>query len=289
MSLDHVALRLPDPEAGAEFYRRVLGLWETGRDDVSGAVCLSVLPRDAVTVSHHDIVLYEAERAEVDHIGFAVSEASDLESAADTLRERGAKVEGPGEFEAVDGRAVRVRDPDGVRIELVAPKPPVLRPRGEPGFDLVKLGHVTQKSPAPDEQCAWWEQKLGFRLSDHIGEDFYWIRCNRDQHSMAFVRAAEPGTHHIALELSGWEEIKRVGDHLAASGARIDYGPGRHGPGNNIFVYLKDPWGIRWELFCELIRIDDEESYKPKNWQNEKGRLSTVNLWGPQPPESHLA
>ena len=288
ISLDHVALRVPDPEAAVEYYRRVLGLQETERDDAGGAVCLSVLPGDAAVVSHHDVVLYQGEHAGIDHIGFAVSDTANLDAIAATLKNEGAEVKGPDEFESVDGRAVRVLDPDGVTVELLVPRSPVLRPPGEPGFDLVKLGHVTQKSPIPDEQCNWWEQKLCFRLSDHIGEDFFWIRCNRDQHSMAFVRAEEPGTHHIALELPDWEEMKRLGDHLVASGAQIDYGPGRHGPGNNIFVYLVDPWGIRWELFCELVRIDDEENYEPKDWRSEQGRLSTVNLWGPKPPESHL-
>jgi catechol 2,3-dioxygenase-like lactoylglutathione lyase family enzyme len=289
LSLDHVALRVPDPEEAAAYYYRVFGFQETERNSVSGAICLSVLPRDAVVVSHHDIVLYKGERAEIDHIGFAISDTADLESVADALSAKGAKVRGPDEFESVDGRTVRVQDPDGVEVELLVPRRPVLRPAGKPDFDLVKLGHITQKSPVPDKQCAWWEQMLGFRLSDHIGEDFYWIRCNRDQHSMAFVRAEEPGTHHIALELPDWDEMKRLGDHVAANGAQIDYGPGRHGPGNNLFVYIRDPWGIRWEFFCELIRIDEEKNYKPKDWQNERGRLSTVNLWGPKPPESHLA
>src|SRR5215216_3932578 len=137
ISLDHVALRVPNPEAAVDFYRRVLGLHETGRDSASGAICLSILPRDAVVVSHHDIVLYEGERAEIDHIGFAVSDTADLDAVADTIRSEGAEVKGPGEFESVDSSTVRVLDPDGVTVELLVPRQPVLRPPGEPGFDLV--------------------------------------------------------------------------------------------------------------------------------------------------------
>jgi catechol 2,3-dioxygenase len=56
----------------------------------------------------------------------------------------------------------------------------------------------------------------------------------------------------------------------------IEFGPGRHGPGHALFVYLRDPDGHRIELFnthYQCMDIDDEpvrwdSSYLTRrNWQ----------------------
>lgn len=72
-------------------------------------------------------------------------------------------------------------------------------------------------------------------------------------------------------------------DRLAELDHPIQYGPGRHLAGNNIFVYFLDHHGIRFEIFCELERISDPERSGPVHGA-EVPRERSVNLWGPQPP-----
>lgn len=285
--LSHVALRVPDPAEASAFYQRVLGLGETFREPRTGAVGLSTLPGDYPTVSHHEVILYPGATG-LDHIALAVADEGALQAAAAALRERGIAVDGPARHEPAHGPSVRFADPDGRVVELLVQSPPVPRPPGRPGFDLVKLGHVTMKSPDPDRARRFWEETLGFRLSDQMGEIFFWLRCNRDHHSVAFMKGERPAVHHVALELPGWDQVRAMGDHFIREDVRFEFGPGRHGPGNNIFVYFLDPYRIRWELFCDLVRIDDEENYRPGYWEaGDRGK--TVNRWGgSQPPPSYF-
>ncbi len=286
--LDHVSIRVPDPEAAASFYRRALGLGETGRDRASGAIRLSSLPSGKAMIAHHELILYPGEPVGVDHVGLAVTDDAALARTVEILRSRGVIVEGPRDFEGIHGPSARLRDPDGFSVELIATQPAVPRPVACPPVDLVKLSHINLKSPDPAGGAQWWQTVMDFRLSDQIRETFYWLRCNSDHATVAIVRSSTPGVHHIAFEIASWEEIRRLGDHFGANGVRIEFGPGRHGPGNGLFVYFMDPWGIRWEVLGEPERIENESTYQPRQWDSVEGRLAAVNLWGPTPPGSFL-
>ena len=52
------------------------------------------------------------------------------------------------------------------------------------------------------------------------------------------------------------------------------WGPGRHGPGNNLFVFIEDPDGNWIEISAELEIIQDRLI---KDWPQEE---KTLNLWG---------
>ncbi|HZU17119.1 MAG TPA: VOC family protein [Candidatus Dormibacteraeota bacterium] len=275
--LDHVELTVPDLALAVDFYTRALGLALTG--EIDGCVWLSVRPGAAAIVPRHDVVVREESRAALHHVAFGCPDPTALERTLAEVQRRGVAVE------PADGDGARLRDPAGTLVELVVARPLVPRPPGAAPFEAVKLGHVTMQSPDPCEQEEFWRTRLGFRLSDQIGHDFYWLRCNRDHHTIAFSRGEPAGPHHVALELGSWEDIKLACDHLAGQGCPIEFGPCRHGPGNNVAIYVRDPFGMRWELFSELERIDDDEAWTPRRW--EGGRQNTVNLWGPRPSESY--
>lgn len=52
------------------------------------------------------------------------------------------------------------------------------------------------------------------------------------------------------------------------------WGPGRHGPGNNLFAFIEDLDGNKIEISGELEIIHDR---KIKKWPHEP---RTLNLWG---------
>ena len=68
----------------------------------------------------------------------------------------------------------------------------------------------------------------------------------------------------------------------AGGAERADHlGPGRHGPGNNLFVMFDDPAANRIELSCEMERYWDElADYTPRQWHPG---VKTINLWGVAP------
>jgi catechol 2,3-dioxygenase len=68
--------------------------------------------------------------------------------------------------------------------------------------------------------------------------------------------------------------IGRMRDH----GYPVEWGPGRHGPGDNAFAYFCGPEEFPLEYTAEMLKVDD--SYRvggPDDWKWPPGR---VDQWG---------
>ncbi len=59
------------------------------------------------------------------------------------------------------------------------------------------------------------------------------------------------------------------------------WGPSRHGPGNNHFIYLRDNDGAMIELCSELAQMPPEGVYQARKWPIDP---TTINQWGGPPP-----
>jgi catechol-2,3-dioxygenase len=138
----------------------------------------------------------------------------------------------------------------------------------------------------------FYQELLGFRWSDTVGDFFVFLRCNADHHAANFMASAKfQGMHHIAYEMRDPAHLITMLDRLAAHGYRLHWGPGRHGPGHNLFTYHKDPDGNTIELFTQLDVIHDESKgyWEPRPWHETTPMgprtwevdLATVNAWGP--------
>ena len=139
---------------------------------------------------------------------------------------------------------------------------------------------------------SFYQDLLGFKWSDTVGDFFVFLRCNADHHAANFMASAKfQGMHHIAYEMRDPNHLIAMLDHLAKNDYRLHWGPGRHGPGHNLFTYHRDPDGHVIELFTQIDVVHDEakgyweprpwhEEYPmyPKTWQVD---LATVNQWGP--------
>ena len=115
---------------------------------------------------------------------------------------------------------------------------------------------------------------LGFRWSDTIGDFFTFLRCNVDHHAINLMQSDKrSGLFHVAYEVRDFLQLKDHLDHLATRGHTLEWGPGRHGVGHNIFSYHRDPDGNLVELFTEIDLIYDEETahFEPRPW-HEAGR-----------------
>lgn len=185
---------------------------------------------------------------------------------------------GPELRAAADG-ALTVTDPDGWRLRL----DPV--DEVEP-LEVASptLSHCTLGSPSPPGQRAFYESLL-FLLSDQLGDIFCWLRPNPIHHSMAFSATAEANIHHIAIELPDSAAFIAAIDRVVANGGQLEFGPGRHMVGGNLFAYLRDRYGIRWELCAEMSRLDPE---RPPGLLTAEDRKRSVNTFGPPPPASFI-
>ena len=76
-----------------------------------------------------------------------------------------------------------------------------------------------------------------------------------------------------------------MADRLKATrGRKCIWGPSRHGPGNNHFLYFHDEDGAMVECCAGLAQMRAER-YQPKTWSMHPG---TINQWGGPPPPRFL-
>jgi catechol 2,3-dioxygenase len=139
----------------------------------------------------------------------------------------------------------------------VARHPNVVNDRSKP----IKLSHVVLNAGRIGEEMAFFIDLLGFKLSDST-EMMEFIRCSADHHSIALSRAEGPSLNHMAYEMSNIDGLMRGAGRLKQSGFNVEWGLGRHGPGDNVFTYFVEPNGFVTEYTTEVQQID-EAFYEP--------------------------
>ena len=69
------------------------------------------------------------------------------------------------------------------------------------------------------------------------------LRSDPEHHSFAAFRAPQSRADHHCYETNGWLDIRDWADRMASLRIPLWWGPGRHGPGNNLFFMIEDPDG----------------------------------------------
>ncbi len=168
------------------------------------------------------------------------------------------------------------KDPEGRNIAVVcgvhdhaddADKPD--RPR--------KLSHVNVNCGVSDATLASYRDALGFTLTDTTAR-LRFLSCNADHHSMVLGFTGGATLNHIAFEMPDLDSVMRGAGRMRDHGRAIEWGPGRHGPGNNVFCYFLGPEDMPVELTAEMQQIDGSHRAKtPEQWRWLPGRL---DHWG---------
>ena len=275
--LGGVVVGVPDPAATAWFLGECLGF---ALSEDGGRVIASCAG-DYGPQSQPAIELRDAGELELLEITWEVADSYDLDALARLLSER--------ELDAVrTERGISFRDIAGNPLACVraidddraAPADP-LAPR--------RLGHVNLKAPSPPAAAAFYVEVLGMALSEQIGENLYFLRVASEHHNLGLRGGERAGLHHLGLEIGGWNLYQPILDRLAEFDVRLEYGPGRHRPGNNLFAYVCDPSsGLRLELFADMAQIPGETAHLPVRWEAGDRLTKTINRWGPTPPPSFL-
>jgi 2,3-dihydroxy-p-cumate/2,3-dihydroxybenzoate 3,4-dioxygenase len=241
MKLQSVELRVPDVEDTARFFERVWGLARIPNMSTVRLRATAELP-----------YVIELERG-----------APALRSITfcGTRGEIGAERE--------------VKGPEGERYRFVveAPVAPLAVERDRP----IQLSHVVLNSGDTDAAERFAVEELGFRLSDRT-RHMSFVRCNRVHHCIAYARAGFASLNHIAFEMADVDGVMRGIGRLRDAGFPPVWGPGRHGPGNNVFGYFVGPHGGVIEYTAEVEEVGDD--YKvggPEDWKWPPGR---TDQWG---------
>jgi catechol 2,3-dioxygenase len=127
---------------------------------------------------------------------------------------------------------------------------------------------------------AFFTETIGFVLSDTVvdaegGLRTFFVRCSPEHHSLAFFAASENRLDHHCYEAGEWNLIRDWADHFAKLQIKLKWGPGRHGPGDNLFLFIHDVDGNWVEISAELEHVAPD---KPAgSWPHEE---RTLNSWG---------
>ena len=275
--IGHIALNVADLDAATDFQQQVIGMVETER--AAGVSYMTCNDR------HHELILIEDPgNRGYDHIGLEVPDAETLERAAPRLQAAGGRLLG-GIYDGEPGidRALKVRSPGGHVYKLFCGMETVDAP--PPGDRPTHFEHVSCKVLNHRAEDRFIAEGLGFRLADRMGFLASWWHCGEDHHGIALTRAPKSELSHYAYAWPDLNALGRVADRLrAARNRKCIWGPSRHGPGNNHFLYLHDEDGAMIECCSELAQMQ-ADGYVPKTWSMHPG---TVNQWGGPPPPRFL-
>ena len=141
------------------------------------------------------------------------------------------------------------------------------------------LQHLTFASEDVVSFQNFYENKLGFQVTDRVVKNngelaTCFTTSNHEHHTIACFKSSKKGMDHHSYEAGDWNHIKGWCDHFASNNIKLVWGPGRHGPGNNLFVFIEDIDGNWIEISAELETVHGRPV---KNWPQEE---RTLNLWG---------
>ncbi len=276
-ALRSVALTVPDLTLAEDFFTRTWRLQVVARTD--NALYLRGAGSD-----HHLLALHHAPgAARILHITLRARSLNALSLAAQKTVAAGGRVLAPTAplAEPGGGQAMTLTDPDGRVFRLVY-EDEQLDTIDAPDMPL-RLAHVVLNSSHIENTRQFMETALDFSMSDRT-RIMAFMRCNNDHHSVALGDTDNNALNHIAFLMPDIDAVMRGGGRMQEAGFPIEWGPGRHGPGDNAFNYFIGPFDLVIEYTAEVEQIDDSyQTGQPSDWTWPPGR---VDQWGISPPPS---
>jgi catechol 2,3-dioxygenase len=263
--LHHLHLHSPDPDRLAAFYASAMDMTAT----VTGADSWSV------SGPSRRLLISRGPAKRLAHAAFAVRDAEGLSglrahAQANGLEPKAAECPmfAPGAFSIVD--------PDENLILFGLAKHAASEQDRRLRAPLQHLTLATRDVKAIEN---FYAGKLGFGVSDRVVREngevtTSFMRGNHEHHNLACFYQDRQGIDHHSYEAGEWDTLRDWCDWLAEKGLQLMWGPGRHGPGNNLFIFVADPDENWIEISAEIEVIHDREV---KHWPHAE---RTLNLWG---------
>ena len=259
----HLHHTSPDPERLAKFYADTMDMTA----EKHGAGWLVRGPRRRMIVTKGAV-------NGLGHVGMGVRDEASVQDLKLRAEKEGLSPK-PFKSELFSPGAFGVTDPDGNLIVFghAPEEKPIKGMRGP-------LQHVTFATQDIARFQAFYVDKLGFAVSDTVIREpdgkvmTVFMRSNHEHHTIGVFFQNRTGVDHHSYEAGEWGVMKDWCDRFGDRRIKLDWGPGRHGPGNNLFAFITDPDGNWIEISAELEIMYDRPA---KIWPHEE---RTLNLWG---------
>jgi catechol 2,3-dioxygenase-like lactoylglutathione lyase family enzyme len=263
--LHHLKITSDQPPVLIDFYQRVLE--QEVRELSDGEWVLAGGERS--------FVIGRGPRNGLGYSAFAIDDAKRVAELQDFVTAEGINVQ-PSPTPLFGPEAFAVNDPDGNILVFGTP----LEDAPAKSDRLpARLQHSVVGSPNI-QALTDYRRTLGFALSDEVKDDdgnltAVFLRSDDEHHSQAIFSTKDPKFDHFSMEATSWNDIRDWADHLGSMRIPLSWGPGRHGPGNNLFFMVCDADGNMVEVSAEIEHMDRDMA--SRTWKHEP---YTLNLWG---------
>lgn len=276
-ALGYVSLQTTDLGASVANATEVLGLREVDTRGKVAHLAAQDVPRE--------LVYTQSDRNALDHVGLVATDEDAVAEVRARVDRAGYRIVSEQPLEETVASGFAFEGPEGFTWQIYA-EPAQYSIKKTGGFGPDRFGHVNVQVLDTLATRDFLVDVLGFRVSDQIGTDAaFFLRCNNDHHGVAVFKSTRPALHHHAWQTQGITDLGRLGDRLARRGARLAWGPVRHGAGDNIAVYYVEPTGAVIELYTDLELIQDRER-PARVWAEDD--LYWINQWDGQVPPDIL-
>ena len=182
---------------------------------------------------------------------------------------------------------IRFADPAGTGLEVFwgaeTATTPFTAGRAISGFrtGTLGMGHVVMQVASVDDLQWFYQDVLGFKLSDYTTSPFkaYFFHLNPRHHSLAMIQTGKKGVHHMMLELKNLDDVGQGYDIALQEPGRIATTLGRHINDLMTSFYARTPNDFMLEYGWGGKTIDPktwkagEVAYGPSLWGHDRNWL----------------
>ena len=310
--LGHVEMLTDKPQESLDFFTRIFGLSESGRDGDS------VYLRAYDDYEFHTLKLTAAATTGMRHVGYRCSSPQALQRRVAAIEKLGLGI-GWSQGDLGHGPAYQFHDPDGHvfevyydtrRYEAPPDQRPALKNQAQRysgrGVATRRLDHFNLLAVDVGAIRDFIPKTLGSRITEEIVLDTgevaaTWFTVNNKSYDVAYTRDAT-GTrgrfHHVTYAVDQREHILQAADIFLENGVFIETGPNKHAIQQTFFLYVYEPAGNRVEIAnsgARLILAPDWQTVRWSEAERRKGQawgLKTIESFHshgtpPVPPKSH--
>ena len=296
--LGHVEIYTNRFDESLDFFTRVYGLTESGRDGSSAYL------RAFDDYELHTLKLTRHATTGVGHIAYRVSSPQALERRVAAVEAAGCGI-GWVDGDLGHGPAYRFEDPFGHVFELYWETVRYRAPEGERpalkniaqryhgrGCSPRRLDHVNLLAEDVSRFRDFMVTCLGARVTELIQLDNgrlggCWFTVNNKTYDLACTEEHGGGQgrlHHVTYATDQREDILRAADIFLENGVFIETGPHKHAIQGTFFLYVYEPAGNRVELANAGARLILQPDWEPVVWTESE--RSKGQAWGLQTIES---
>ncbi len=273
-----IALVASNLDEAAAFYETVWGLTAVGRHN--DAVYFRGTAR-----YHHVLALHAGAPPAVARIVFDVADRAGIAALHRAVVAAGCRATAPALFTAPGGGyGFACNDPDGRNLSFICECADHADSEDKPDRPR-KIVHVNLNAREFDRSLRFFVETLGFRVIDENAPLTFLHCANADHCSIVLAKTGLATLNHIAFDLPDIDSVMRGMGRMKDNGYPIEWGPGRHGPGNNVFAYFCGPDEVPLEYAADVLQIDD--SYVPRcsdHWKFAPGRSDQWGITQPRSP-----